>query len=139
MEFPRLGVKSELRLLAYSPTNAGSMRDPQPKERGQGSNLHPDRYSLGWLLLSHSGKSCARLFTPEPGQSREPARLQGDGKCVPHLHTQHSTSVQCLLQFWGNFHAQGRKEYTCSALGPHIPVPTLPQIPALGFPRAERM
>ena len=71
MKFPRLGVESELQLLAYatatamqdpscvcnlhhSHSNAGSQLclqptpqltatpDPWPTERGQGSNLHPN-------------------------------------------------------------------------------------------------
>ena len=42
MEGPRLGVESELQLLAY--TTATATMDPQPTDRGQGSNLHPPGY-----------------------------------------------------------------------------------------------
>ena len=38
MEVPRLGVKSELQFLAN--ITAMATWDPQPTERGQGSNLH---------------------------------------------------------------------------------------------------
>ena len=55
MEVPRLGVYLELQLLAYTtatampdPSHVGhlqphltAMPDPQPTERGQGSNLQP--------------------------------------------------------------------------------------------------
>ena len=40
MEVPRLGVQSELQLLAYTT----AMPDPQPTERGQGSNPHTHGY-----------------------------------------------------------------------------------------------
>ena len=53
MEVPRLVVKSELHLLAY--TTATAMRDPQPTEQGQGSNPCPHGYQLGWLLLNRNG------------------------------------------------------------------------------------
>jgi len=54
MQVPRLGVESELQLLAYTTATAGSKPhlqptpqitatpDPQPTERGQGSNLQSD-------------------------------------------------------------------------------------------------
>ena len=38
-EVPRLGVESELQLLAS--TTATAMPDPESTERGQGWNLHP--------------------------------------------------------------------------------------------------
>ena len=41
-EVPRLGVKSERQLLAY--TTATAMSDPEPSEQGQGSNLFPHGY-----------------------------------------------------------------------------------------------
>ena len=40
MEVPRLRVGSELQLPSY----ATATPDPQPTERGQGSNLHPHGY-----------------------------------------------------------------------------------------------
>ena len=56
MEVPRLGVDLELQLLAYTTATAtqnlshisdlrySSQLDPQPTERGQGSNLRPHGY-----------------------------------------------------------------------------------------------
>ena len=41
MEVPRLGVQSELQLLAYA--TATAWQDPQPTEWGQGSNPYPHR------------------------------------------------------------------------------------------------
>ena len=43
MEVPGLGVKSELQLPAYATATPQLVAtlDPQPTERGQGSNLHP--------------------------------------------------------------------------------------------------
>ena len=67
MEVPRLGVKSELQLPAYSISGSKlSLRptpqlmatpDPKPTEQGQGSNPHPHGYSLGLLPLSHDRNS----------------------------------------------------------------------------------
>ena len=68
IEVPRLGVKSELQLPAYTtqPQHPGSepslrhtpqftgMLDPQPTEQGQGSNLHPQRYQDSFPL-HHNG------------------------------------------------------------------------------------
>ena len=42
MKVPRLGVKSELQLLAYAIVT--EMPDPEPAKRGQGSNLNPHGY-----------------------------------------------------------------------------------------------
>ena len=39
MDIPRLGVKWDLQLLAY--TTVTATPDPQLTERGQGLNLHP--------------------------------------------------------------------------------------------------
>ena len=55
MEFPRLGVESELQLLADA--TATAMPDPQPTERGQGSNPHPHGYQLDLFLLHQNGNS----------------------------------------------------------------------------------
>ena len=58
MKVPRLGLESELQLLAYATAiaTAGSephlrpmkqlvaMPDPEPSEQGQGLNLHPHGY-----------------------------------------------------------------------------------------------
>ena len=35
--------------------------DPEPTERGQGSNLHPHGYEWGWLPLSQDGNSLVDL------------------------------------------------------------------------------
>ena len=62
MEVPRLGVESELQLLAYTTGTATrdpshilrptlqltAALDPQPTKRGQGSNPHPHGYELGF-------------------------------------------------------------------------------------------
>ena len=59
VKVPRLGVKSELPLPAY--TTAIATRDPQPTERGQGSNLRPG-YQLDLFLLLHEGNSTTLPF-----------------------------------------------------------------------------
>ena len=68
-KFPRLGVESELPLLAYTTATAMrelslicnlqtmSMPDPEPTEQGQGLNSHLQRYWLGVLPLSHNRNS----------------------------------------------------------------------------------
>ena len=70
MEIPRLGVKSELQLPAYTTATAAldpscicslqhsswQMPDPQPTERGQGSNPHPHGYYWDSLPMSHNRK-----------------------------------------------------------------------------------
>ena len=60
MEFPRLGVESELQLQAY--TTATAMPDPRPTERGQGLNPHPRGYQLDLFLLYHNGNSSNSCF-----------------------------------------------------------------------------
>ena len=71
MEVPRLGVKSELQLPAYTTATAklGSKlclgptpeltatQDPQPTEGGQGSNPHPYGYQSDLFPLRHNGNS----------------------------------------------------------------------------------
>ena len=47
MEGPRLGVKSELKPLAY--TTATAMLDPRPTEQGQGLNPHTSWIVVGFI------------------------------------------------------------------------------------------
>ena len=73
MEVSSLGVESELQLLAY--TTATATLDPQPTERGQGSNLPPHGYEAGSFPLSHKGKVTLCLLGRGHGTSenlREP-------------------------------------------------------------------
>ena len=60
MEIPRLGVQSELQVLAY--TTVTAMPDPQPTERGWGSNLQPHGSQLGMLPLGHDGNPQVSAF-----------------------------------------------------------------------------
>ena len=57
MEVPRIGVKLELQLLAY--TTVTAMQDPsqisQPTARGQGSNLQPHGSPSDSFPLRHGG------------------------------------------------------------------------------------
>ena len=73
MDVPRLGVKLELQLPAYTTATVTRIPshirnqltaspDSKSTERGQGSNPHPHGYSLGSLWLSHNGNSCHGLF-----------------------------------------------------------------------------
>ena len=57
MEVPRLGVKPELGLPAYTTATATTTQDPQPNERGQGSNPHPHGYQLDLFRLRHNWNS----------------------------------------------------------------------------------
>ena len=60
MEVPRLGVELELQLPAC--TTATARPDPQPTERGQGSNLQPHGSSLD--LLTTEPQWELHLFGP---------------------------------------------------------------------------
>ena len=55
MEVPRLGVKSELQLPAY--TTVTATQEPQPTERGQGSNPYPHGCYTGLSLMCHHENS----------------------------------------------------------------------------------
>ena len=76
MEVPRLGVKLELQLPAYTTatvtrdpshvTQFVTTLDPRPTERGQGSNLHPHGYQSDSFLLHHNGKSNILLLVIPP-------------------------------------------------------------------------
>ena len=71
MEVPRVGAELDLQLLAYTTATATwdpsclrpasqltATPDPQPNERGQGSNTHPHGYYYSDSFpLCHSGNS----------------------------------------------------------------------------------
>ena len=61
VEIPRLGVKSELQLLAYT-TATATLAGSLTTERVQGLNPHPLGYQLGSLSLSHNRNSRFPLF-----------------------------------------------------------------------------
>ena len=78
MEVPRLGVeiRATASRLRHSHSNQGSkppqlmvMQDPQPTERGQGSNLHPHGYQSDSFLLHHKGKSFLEFSTKAASRS----------------------------------------------------------------------
>ena len=60
MEIPRLGIQSELQLLAYTTAcgNTGSLTTG----RGQGLNLQPHGYQSDLFLLRHDGNAFLKLL-----------------------------------------------------------------------------
>ena len=76
MEVPRLGVESELQLLACTTATATqdlshvcdlqpqlmATPEPQPTEQDQGSNLQPHGSSLDAFLLCHTGTPINRFL-----------------------------------------------------------------------------
>ena len=75
MEVPRLGVESELQLLAYSYTRSKpclrpipqltAILDPQPTEWGQGSNLRPhDASQIRFLWATAGTPTSGKFLTP---------------------------------------------------------------------------
>ena len=60
MEVPRLGVKLELQLPAY--TTATAILGPYPTEEGQGSNLCPHGYQSDLFPLSQNRNSTRKLI-----------------------------------------------------------------------------
>ena len=58
--FPGQGIKSELQLRAY--TTATARLDPQPTEQGQGSNLHPHRFYVGFSTCTATARTPFSFF-----------------------------------------------------------------------------
>ena len=104
MEVPRLGVKLELQLatsLHHNHSNARSeprllptpqltaAPDPQPTERGLGSNLHPHGYQSDSFLLHHNRNANILFFwlcpwyAEVPGPGVERAAPQENSLGVP--------------------------------------------------------
>ena len=64
MAYGNSQARGQIRAVAAGRHHRYSSADPQPTEWSQGSNLHPQGYCLGSLLLCHYGNTTILFFIP---------------------------------------------------------------------------